>query len=262
MSANAREARRAPRRHASCRHRRRAASPADSRREVAAARRSAGAHALARLAHRRVIAVGERHGGDQARGVRRRAASSARPRRRAPAASRRRRACRPPARRAPAEGGDGWGCRCGRRRCRRPRPAPPHRRRRDRRPARAAATAARSGVEAATPEIRAPARRAERAWTRPMNPVPTMPTRSRVRPGAFCRRDAASAVEPLSSIAANLYSFCGTVKQKSAAPTLKFSQASTALFRVLDMQNRVLHWSLTADRDQPRARFGPGTCCS
>ena len=34
-----------------------------------------------------------------------------------------------------------------------------------------------SGVEAATPTSRAPASRAARAWTAPMNPVPAMPTR-------------------------------------------------------------------------------------
>ena len=51
----------------------------------------------------------------------------------------------------------------------------------------AAASALRAGVDAATPASCPPALRAARAWIRPTNPVPTMPTRGGV---CFIGRDA------------------------------------------------------------------------
>ena len=57
-------------------------------------------------------------------------------------------------------------------------------------PRRRAAARPRSGVEAATPTRRAPARRTARAWTSPMKPVPTMAARrgARRRRAGVCRR--------------------------------------------------------------------------
>ena len=85
----------------------------------------AGAHALARLAHGRVVAVDERDGRDPARARRPRRSAPGRRRRRARSASRRSRACRRPAPPRRAGRADGWACRCGRRRRPAPRRAPP-----------------------------------------------------------------------------------------------------------------------------------------
>ena len=109
------------------------------------------------------------------RGVDDRLGAVARPSR---SASRRSRACRRPARPRRAARADGWACRCGRRRRRRPRPAPRRCRTRARLPAPPRRARARSGDEAATPTREAPASRAERACTAPMNPVPAMATRT------------------------------------------------------------------------------------
>ena len=139
----------------------------------------AGPHALAGLAHGRVVAVDERDAGDPSRRCRRRRSAPARRRRRARSASRRSRACRRPARPARAGRAGGWACRCARRPRRAPRPAARPCRRRGRPRGPSAARWPRPGVEAATPTRRAPASRADRAWTAPMNPVPAMATRRR-----------------------------------------------------------------------------------
>ena len=88
-------------------------------------------------------------------------------------------------------------------------------RRRARPAARPRARCALSGEEAATPASRAPARRAERACTRPMNPAPITPARSAAGVGSAAadlriQRDRAS----LPRHAANLFHFCMLVKQK------------------------------------------------
>ena len=72
-----------------------------------------------------------------------------------------------------------------------------------------------SGRSAATPASCAPASRAERAWTPPMNPAPITPARSAVGVGALPATCGSSAIEPLSlDTAANLFHFCMFVKQK------------------------------------------------
>ena len=103
-------------------------------------------------------------------------------RRRGPAASHRRRACRRRARPRRAGRGGGSACRCGRRRRRGTRRGPRRRRRTVSAPRRSAASLALAGVAAATPTSRAPARRAALAWTAPMKPAPTTPTRNADRP--------------------------------------------------------------------------------
>ena len=149
----------------------------------------AGADPRARLAHGRVVAVDERHRRDPAGALGGARRARRRRRRRARAASRRRRACRPRARRGRSGrcrwlgvqtwttsivvGGDqllgagegALGAELARR-----------------------ASRALSGEEAATPASRAPASRAERAWTRPMKPVPTIPARSSAVAAGALRR--------------------------------------------------------------------------
>ena len=131
------------------------------------------------------LAPAGRSGRRRAPSPRRPAASAAAVRRRAVgarrrrAASRRPRACRPPGPPGQSRRAGGWGCRRGRRRRRGWRGSP--------RPSAKASLRAQgggprpgpvSGVEAATPTRRAPARRTARAWTSPMNPVPAMAARS------------------------------------------------------------------------------------
>ena len=136
------------------------------------------------LAHHRVEAVDERHRRHDARRRRPRRTARRPPHRRGRAASRTRRACPPRARRGPAARGGGWACRCAPRRC----PATTT--------SSSASTKPRSAPSRSTASLRgggcrgghaddepAPARRAASAWTLPMKPAPTTPTRS-VRSGS------------------------------------------------------------------------------
>ena len=178
MSANARDA---PPRSASTRQLSSSGRSSQSCRYVPCTRRTAPVCPLCGRAHAprgRSRGSGRRTGRSRPGRSRRPARSAAAPRPRRPrAASRRRRACRPPAPpRRPGRGG-GSACRRARRRRRAPRRAPPRCRTRARRPGAARPRAERSGVDAATPTSRAPASRAARACTAPMNPVPAMPTR-------------------------------------------------------------------------------------
>ena len=209
MSANAREGRRPRRPPASSCRRGEGASPAGRCRGAGAARPS-GRCGHARALRERSGSTGRRtaprHGGPS----RPRRSRGAPPvPRRARAASRRSRACRRPRPPRRAGGGGGSACRCARRRCPGPAPSPRRSRTPDRRASSAAAAALDSGDEAATAASSPPASRTDRAWTRPMNPVPAIAARSAMRarrlnglspvvnqrPIAFRRKLASSSIE-------------------------------------------------------------------
>ena len=138
----------------------------------------AGADALARLAHRGVVAVDERHGGRRARRPPAASTISSAPRS-SIASGFSQMTCLPAASAASASGRCRWlgvqmcttstsGASTSSSAVSNERSAP----------SAAAASRPRSGEDAATPTRRAPARRADRAWTAPMNPVPAMATRT------------------------------------------------------------------------------------
>ena len=98
------------------------------------------------------------------------------------AASRRSRVSPQPGLARPAGHGVGSACRCGPRRCRTRSPTTPRRRTPVQHRELATASFVLLGVEAATPTMLAPARRAACAWTAPMKPAPTTPILSGDRP--------------------------------------------------------------------------------